>query len=171
MAQRTAGLSVQSRCHDRAPNLSCRRDHGQTRRHSQAPRGVRWPPSECMPICLRTLQATSPTSISARSERNKCRDRPTTRQPARAALAFEREQGRRESERRKDEAARETWRERRQQATAKAQAALEKAKREHDREQPPSKPSAPLEKRSEAEDTRWEKQKEKLETALRRARD
>lgn len=43
MAQRKAGLSVQSRCHDRAPNLSRRRDHGQTRRHSQAPRGVRWP--------------------------------------------------------------------------------------------------------------------------------
>jgi hypothetical protein len=114
VAQRKAGLSVQSRCHDRAPNLSRRRDHGQTRRHSQAPRGVRWPPSESMPICLRTFQATSPTSTSARSERNKCRDRPTTRQPARAALAFESEQGRPESERRKDEAARVTGRERRQ---------------------------------------------------------
>jgi colicin import membrane protein len=89
-----------------------------------------------------------------------------------ASLAFEKEQRRRESERRKEEAARQRERERRQLATAKAQAALEKAKREHDRRAATIETErAALEKRSEAEDTRWEKQKEKLETALRRERD
>src|SRR5215471_18135890 len=50
-----------------------------------------------------------------------------------AAAAFDREQKRRESERRKEEAAREKERQHRQQAIAKAQGALERAKREYDR--------------------------------------
>src|SRR6516164_7438114 len=50
-----------------------------------------------------------------------------------AALAFEREQRRRESQRRKEDAAAEKQRERRKKAVAKAQAALERGEREHDK--------------------------------------
>jgi hypothetical protein len=88
-----------------------------------------------------------------------------------AARAFEQEHERRDRERRKEEAAREKERQRREQAIAKAETALEEAKRHHEalvaeieRER------AALERRSQAEDARWQKQKEKLETALRRAR-
>lgn len=89
-----------------------------------------------------------------------------------AALAFEREQARRDSERRKDEAARAKKREQRQRAIDQAQAALEKAEREHDnRVATIEADRAAIEKRSQAEEARWEKQKEKLKDALRRARD
>ena len=47
------------------------------------------------------------------------------------ALAFEREQRRRENQRRKEEAARERDRQRRNQAIARVQAALGKSEREH----------------------------------------
>jgi hypothetical protein len=58
---------------------------------------------------------------------------PTDDKAARkAALAFERKQRRRESQRRKEDAARERQVQRREQAIAKAQAALEKSEREHD---------------------------------------
>jgi colicin import membrane protein len=97
---------------------------------------------------------------------------PTDDKPARkAALALEREEKRRESERRKEEAAREKERERRQQAVAKAQAALEKAKAEHDmRAGALAAERAAVEKRLQAEEARWENQKGKLESVLRRAR-
>jgi len=49
-----------------------------------------------------------------------------------AAIAFEREQRRREGQRRKEEAARARQAQRREQAIAKAQAALEKSGRERD---------------------------------------
>jgi colicin import membrane protein len=107
--------------------------------------------------------------------------RATTREPAQtvddkaareAALAFERERKRRESERRKEEAAREKERKRREQAIAKAEAALEAAKCDHETKVEEIKRArAALDRRSQAEDARWEKQKEQLETALRRARD
>jgi colicin import membrane protein len=89
-----------------------------------------------------------------------------------AALAFERERQRRESERRKEEAAREKERKRRAQAIAKAEAALEEAKRDHEtRTKEIESERAALDRRSQTEDARWQKQKEELETALRRARD
>jgi colicin import membrane protein len=89
-----------------------------------------------------------------------------------AALAFEKEQRQRESERRKEEAARAKERERREQAVAKAEAVLEEARREHEeRAGTLETERAALEKRSQAEDARWEQQKQKLQTALRRARD
>ena len=50
-----------------------------------------------------------------------------------AALAFQREQKQRESERRKEEAATIKERERREKAVAKAQAAIEKATAEHEK--------------------------------------
>jgi colicin import membrane protein len=88
-----------------------------------------------------------------------------------AALALERERKRRDSERRKEEAAREKERKRREQAIANAETALEEAKRDHEAKVDEIKRDrAALDGRSQAEDERWEKQKEKLETALRRAR-
>ena len=89
-----------------------------------------------------------------------------------AAIAFEREQKRREMARRKEEVAREQKRRRREKAIANAERAFEKAEREHDtRTASIEKARAALDKRSRAEEVRWAKQKEKLETAIRRSRD
>ena len=89
-----------------------------------------------------------------------------------AALAFEREQKRRELTHRKEEAAREKERKRREQAIAKAERALEEASRDYEAEvKKIENARAAVDQRYKAEDTRWQKQKEKLETALRRARD
>ena len=98
---------------------------------------------------------------------------PTDDKAARkAALAFEREQRRRESQRRKEEAARERQVQRREQAIAKAQAALEKGEREHDtRVASIEAEREVLQKKSQAEDARWAKEQEKLESVLRRARE
>jgi hypothetical protein len=89
-----------------------------------------------------------------------------------AALAYEKEQKHRESQRRKEEAARAKQRERREQAIARAEAAMEEAERAH--EQRAGKieiERAAIEQRARAEDEGWERQHEKLEKALRRARD
>jgi colicin import membrane protein len=89
-----------------------------------------------------------------------------------AALAFEREHRRRDIARRKEEAARKKERKRRQQAIAKAERALEQAKQEHETKAKKIEyERAAFDRRSQAEDARWDKQKEKLEIALRRARD
>src|SRR5687768_602958 len=89
-----------------------------------------------------------------------------------AALALERERQRRDRERRKEEIAREKERKRREQAIAKAEAALEEARRDHEAKlEQIERDRAALDRRSQAEDARWEQQKETLETALRRARD
>jgi colicin import membrane protein len=89
-----------------------------------------------------------------------------------AALAFERERKRRDNERRKEEAAREKERKRREEAIARAETALEEAKRDHETKvEEINRDRAALDRRSQAEDARWEKQKERLETALRRARE
>jgi colicin import membrane protein len=87
-----------------------------------------------------------------------------------AALAFGREQRQRESERQKEEAAGKKERERWERAVAKARAALERAKRDHDKRASAIRTErAEIEKRSQAEDARWGKQKQKLASALRRA--
>jgi len=63
-------------------------------------------------------------------------------------------------------------RERRQRPVDKAQAALEEAEREHNKRATAlDAERTAVEKQSQAEDVRWEKEKEKLEGALRRARD
>jgi hypothetical protein len=88
-----------------------------------------------------------------------------------AAFDYEREQKRRELERAKEEAARQKDRERRQQAVDKAQAALDKAEQEHAKRAAAIQAEVEaLEKRSQTEEARWDKEKERLETALRRAR-
>ena len=89
-----------------------------------------------------------------------------------AALAFEKEQKRRDSARRKEEAAREKRRKRREQAIAMAERALEEAMRDHEaKSNKIENDRAAVERRSQAEEARWEKQKEKLEAALRRTTD
>jgi hypothetical protein len=89
-----------------------------------------------------------------------------------AAQAYERERRRREREEAKEEKARQKERERRQQAVLKAQAALAKAEREHDERAGGIRDEAEaLERKSQAEEARWEKEKEQLDEALRQARD
>lgn len=115
--------------------------------------------------------------VKGRPKRHRAKpDKPSARkvddQAARkAALAYEKEQRQRESQQRKDEAARAKERERRALAIANAQAAIDEAERVH--EQRAGKidtERAALEQRSQAEEERWKRQKEKLEKALRRAR-
>jgi colicin import membrane protein len=96
----------------------------------------------------------------------------TEKAARKAALDFEREQKRRrEAERRREQAARAKERERRDKAIAKAQGALEKAEREHAKKAAAIQAEAEaLEERSRAEDARWDAERERLQTALRRAR-
>ncbi len=75
-------------------------------------------------------------------------------------------------ERWKEEAAREREWKHREQAIATAERALEQAKLEHETNvKKIEKDRAALDRRSQAENARWVKQKEKLEAALRRASD
>jgi len=88
-----------------------------------------------------------------------------------AAVAYEREQKRRDRERAREEAARQKEREHRQQAVDKAQSALDKAEREHAEKAGAIQAEADaVEKRTQAENARWKKEKERLDAALQRAR-
>lgn len=103
--------------------------------------------------------------------RAKPNKQPPQKTDDKAALAYEKEQKRREAERRKEEAARDKERARREQATVKAQAALDKAEREHEtRAAAIDAERKALESRSQAEDARWEKQRRRLDDSLRKAR-
>jgi hypothetical protein len=89
-----------------------------------------------------------------------------------AAVAYEREERRRERERAKQEIAAQRERERRQAAVDKAQGDFDAAERKHaetvaaiDSER------AAVETRSRTEETRWEKERTRLAAALKRARD
>lgn len=121
------------------------------------------------------LGGTRPTK-AARKSKGPGAKRPSSRPvdkaaEQKAALAFEKEQSRRELERAKEEAARRKEHERRQQAVDKAQAALEKAEQEHAKRAATIQAEVEaLEKRSQTEQARWDKEKERLEAALRRAR-
>lgn len=89
-----------------------------------------------------------------------------------AAAAFEKEERRREAARAKEEAARARERARRDKAVAAAEAALGKARWEHDsRAEAIEAERAALDERAEAEQDRWDKQRIKLQEALRRARE
>ncbi|SDF13068.1 MULTISPECIES: cell envelope biogenesis protein TolA [Bradyrhizobium] len=84
------------------------------------------------------------------------------RDARRAAADFEKEQKRREAERRREDAAREKDRERREKSTAKAQAALDRAERKYAETAAAIQAEVEaLEKRSRAEDDRWEKERER----------
>lgn len=94
------------------------------------------------------------------------------RDARKAAAKFEKEQKHREAERRREEAARERDRERREKATAKAQAVLDEAERKHAKKASEIQAEVEaLDKRARAEDDRWEKERERLQAALRRARE
>lgn len=89
-----------------------------------------------------------------------------------AALAYEREEKRRDRERSKREAAEKRERERRQAAIDKALRDLDAAEAEH------AKNAAAIdaereavEKMSRTEETRWDKERARLREALKRARD
>ena len=89
-----------------------------------------------------------------------------------AAAAYEREQKRHDVQRRREEAARERQQAKREKLVTKAQSELDDAQREH--EERLGKLEADrhaLDKRIEAEDARWESEREKLRDALRRARE
>jgi colicin import membrane protein len=87
-----------------------------------------------------------------------------------AAAAFEREQKLRERARQKGRGGAGKDAQAGEQAIANAERALEKAKRHHETKvKEIESDRAALDRRSRAEDERWEKQKEKLEKALRQA--
>jgi hypothetical protein len=89
-----------------------------------------------------------------------------------AAAAFATEERRRERQRAREDAVRDKERKRRQAAIAKAQRALDAAREKH--EQTASRINGEMERleaRSRAEEDRWEKERSKLQAALRRAGD
>jgi hypothetical protein len=121
------------------------------------------------------LGGTGPTKAARKSKGPKAKQpssRPLDKAAERkAAAAYEREQRRRESERAKEEAAKQKGRERRQLAVNKAQAALDKAEQEHAKLAGAIQAEMEaLEKRSQVEDARWDREKERLQDELRRAR-
>jgi colicin import membrane protein len=89
----------------------------------------------------------------------------------RAAHAYERERERRERQRQKEETAAAKARARRHAAVSNAEAALESATREHEATAAKiEKDRAAIEQRTEVEEARWDKMRERLEAALRKAK-
>jgi len=87
-----------------------------------------------------------------------------------AALAYEKEQRKRDAERRKQQAIAEKQRRQRARAVEKAQAAYDKAEREHEeRTDALLAERDDLEKREKAEEARWQDQRERLRDAVRKA--
>lgn len=124
-------------------------------------------PSE-LPVGNAKRAPAKPAPAKKREPPTKAVDDRTERE---AARAFEKEQKRRDAERRREEANRRKERERRERAIAAAEAALEEARGEHEAKvEDIEKDRAQLDKRSQAEDSRWKKKKEELEAELRRAR-
>jgi len=88
----------------------------------------------------------------------------------RAAAAFEKEQQRREKQRQKEKDAAAKANARRKAAMEKAELALQDAKREHEEKAAAIEEDLEaVQTRARAEEERWEKSKERLETALRKA--
>jgi hypothetical protein len=115
-----------------------------------------------------------PTPAPAKSKRSRSEEHPKRTERAaadrQAALAFEKEQKRRERDRAKEEAARQKEQERRQQAVARAQDVLDAARRRHEEKAAEIQAQIEaLETKSSAEARRWDEEKSKLEAALRRA--
>jgi hypothetical protein len=128
-------------------------------------------------------QAELPTDLESKMPKaaGRARGRPAKRSTARpvdkaaerkAALAYESEQKSRERERVRDEAARRKERERRQRAADKAQAALNEAEAEHAKRAAAIQADVEaLDRKAKAEDARWDKDRKRLESALRRVRE
>lgn len=131
----------------------------------------------------RTKSRTKATRKAKSKSKPRSKQRPakSARKPSReiddqaarkAAAAFEKEERRREARRRKEEAARARERARRDKAVAAAEAALDKAKREHEAKAEEIEAArAALDERAEAEQARWDKQRAKLQQAVRRVRE
>ncbi|MBR0831348.1 cell envelope biogenesis protein TolA [Bradyrhizobium manausense] len=89
----------------------------------------------------------------------------------RAALAYEKEERLRAKERAKEAAAQQRERERRQQAISKAQNALDAARQEYETKADDIRQQIDvLERKLQAQQAAWEKEKMKLEAALQKAR-
>jgi colicin import membrane protein len=88
-----------------------------------------------------------------------------------AAVALATDRKRHDSERRRQEAAQESERKHRGQAIAKAETALDEGRRTHEtKTQEIAAERYALDRRAQAEEIRWDKQKAKLQAALSRAR-
>jgi hypothetical protein len=88
-----------------------------------------------------------------------------------ATIAYEREEGRRERQRAKEEATAQRERERRQHAVDKAQVAFDNAERKHaERGADIEAEREAVEKKAQAEHARWDKERTRLQAALKRAR-
>jgi phosphoglycolate phosphatase-like HAD superfamily hydrolase len=108
------------------------------------------------------LGGTGPRKTVRKSKSSKAK------QPSSRPVA---EQKRRDRQRAAEEAVRQKERERRRQAVDKAQASLEKAEQEHAKRAAAIQAEVgAIEKRSQTEEARWDKEKERLEAVLRRAR-
>ena len=127
------------------------------------------PPRSGIPCDARDREIPDPDAVLfCRIAVKRATDRAADRK---AALAFEKEQKRREHERAKEEAAQRKERERRQKAVDAAQSAVDAARRKHEKNASDIQAQLDaLEQRSQAEEARWEKEKARLEAALRRAR-
>jgi colicin import membrane protein len=124
-----------------------------------------------LPKDLTTNEANGPREKRVPKSPAAPRPRRDDRATREAAAAYAREQKRLDHERRTQEAAQEAERERRSQAIAKAQAALGEAKRTHDKKTAEiASARNALDRRSEAEEARWDTQRAKLEAALNHAR-
>jgi colicin import membrane protein len=127
-----------------------------------------------------TEHAGLPTDLADDRGREKSRRRLPKKKPdvkvndktaRKAAADFEREQKKRDAKRRKEEAARDKQRARREEMTGRAQAALDRAGQDHEKRIGSLEAERnAIQKRVEAEDARWESEKERLTKALRRAR-
>lgn len=125
--------------------------------------------------------ADLPSAASLEAPARRGKERPVKAKPAaaqkvdekadhRAAAAFEKEQRRREIQRQKEEAAAAKARALRKAAMEKVEAELEVAVREHAKTVAAIEHDlAAVQRRADAEQKRWEKLKERLETALRNA--
>jgi hypothetical protein len=133
---------------------------GQFREHAELPKSL---PLERPKEAPRLERAQSQSKVVNLEDERAAR---------RAAIAFEKEQARRAKEIQKEEAVKARERERREEAVGKAQAALEHAKERHEKIMESLETEREsLDRRAKAEEARWEKEKERLETALRSARD
>jgi type IV secretory pathway VirB10-like protein len=98
----------------------------------------------------------------------KSADRKTDRK---AALAYAKQAERRERQKRQEEVAQQKERERREKAIAAAESSLQQAEEAHDQAvKDIEKAQVALDRKAADEKARWERQKEKLQDALREAR-
>jgi len=121
---------------------------------------------------IESLDRSPRKSKVSRSQRIPKAAKTDEKEARKAALAYERERERRERQRQKEETAAAKVRARRHAAVAKAEAALESAMRSHEATvNKIEKDRAAIEQRAKAEEARWDKVRERLQAALRKARE